>query len=353
MDATPQAGQAPRRPGVCGLKALSRLAQQTALYGSTARRSLVHGIRPDLLARIPRSPEPLTQLLTDLRALSLSLEGEQGHPALAEWCRNGARWLGAVPAAAALEEAATLFERTRLGETLERPALAWIPPRLPVLDIGDGDSPKRGLEVSGVPKSLLMSISPITRTQFRRVVDPALVHTGVVDERPVVDVTWLGAIRYCNLLSCAEGLPPAYDDEGRNVADFPREGYRLPTSLEWEHACCSGRPPSVLQKEHTTALGTFSWYRANSKGLPRVAARRSDEWGLHDMRGLVWEWTESPPPNCRHVGPGMSNRIAAQRIIRGGSYRDEASTVRSLTWIGRNTQFGHPTLGFRIVRSPG
>ena len=50
-------------------------------------------------------------------------------------------------------------------------------------------------------------------------------------KRPVIHVSWLDAIAYCNWLSEANGLTPAYatDVDGRVKLNVESKGYRLPT----------------------------------------------------------------------------------------------------------------------------
>ena len=51
---------------------------------------------------------------------------------------------------------------------------------------------------------------------------------------PVENVTWYDAAEYCNALSKAKGLTPAYTIEGNTVKwNRNANGYRLLTEAEW------------------------------------------------------------------------------------------------------------------------
>ena len=58
-------------------------------------------------------------------------------------------------------------------------------------------------------------------------------------DTPVVEITWLDAVRYCNWLSAQEGYAPVYQLNSRGLVDKVNNkslGYRLPTEVEWEAA---------------------------------------------------------------------------------------------------------------------
>jgi len=108
------------------------------------------------------------------------------------------------------------------------------------------------------------------------------------EQRPVENVSWFDAVAFCNALSKAEGLPPAYEISGTNVtwAGPQTQGWRLPTEAEWEYACRAGTTGSRYGN-----LDDIAWYDKNSGSQTRpVGEKTPNAWGLYDMPGNVWEW---------------------------------------------------------------
>lgn len=173
---------------------------------------------------------------------------------------------------------------------------------------------------------------------------------------PCVEVTWYGAAAYCNYRSEMEGRTACY-----NLSDwscnFEADGYRLPTSEEWEYAARGGfsgrRFPWGGTITHSNAnYNSSSFYdydTSATRGLhpdyPRtspVAAFAPNGYGLYNMAGNVWEW-------CWDAnGP--------YQFIRGGCWIDDADCARCGS-VGRgNPASGSSRIGFRTVcrsREPG
>jgi formylglycine-generating enzyme required for sulfatase activity len=158
------------------------------------------------------------------------------------------------------------------------------------------------------------------------------------DRLPVVGVSWLDAVRFCNALSQNEGLACAYQLDGEDVGRDATGGYRLPTEAEWEHACRAG-----TTGPRYGALDDIAWHRGNSHERPHpVGGKQANAWGLHDMLGNVWEW-------CWDIYD--AEVYGTYRVLRGGGWFDEPWSCRAS--VRRRS---HPTLriddlGFRIARS--
>src|SRR5215472_10778404 len=80
----------------------------------------------------------------------------------------------------------------------------------------------------------LIGATEVTQKEYEEVtgVNPSF-YKGA--DRPVENVSWWDAIRYCNLRSLREKLTPCYDlASGRRSPSCA--GYRLPTEAEWTRA---------------------------------------------------------------------------------------------------------------------
>lgn len=183
---------------------------------------------------------------------------------------------------------------------------------------------------------------PVTRELYHTVRGEMLA-TSAGPRTPVTEVSWLEAVRFCNLLSQAAGLQPCYamgdDPDGQDVVcDWAANGYRLPSEAEWEYACRAG-DSGVRYGE----LDDIGWYRENSgERTHDVATKAPNAWGLYDMIGNVWEW-------CWDVyDPKV---YGPYRVFRGGGWFDPPRACRASC-----RRKSHPTLsiddvGFRLAQS--
>ncbi len=179
-----------------------------------------------------------------------------------------------------------------------------------------------------------------TRNRDWQRVMHAKVSPGKPDQ-PVTSVSWEQARNF------AKRLTAAHADKFR---------FRLPTEAEWEYACRGGAAEESAPSGRE-AVG-YAWYNRNEDGdaSPRpVGKLAANGFGLHDMLGNVWEWTDDSYATDAYARHALFNPRAAgpagERVIRGGSHRSEVMHMR----CGNRSRYAPgdalPTIGFRLVRS--
>ncbi|WP_433635137.1 formylglycine-generating enzyme family protein [Nocardia sp. CA-120079] len=178
----------------------------------------------------------------------------------------------------------------------------------------------------------------ITQSQYEQV-------TGEVpsaargDRLPVEGVSWFDAVRFCNGLSSAAGLPPAYRVHDDAVEwDAGSDGYRLPTEAEWEYACRAGTSGPRYGE-----LDEIAWYRGNSaEHVHEVGGKLPNAWGLYDMLGNVWDW-------CWDIYD--AEVYDSYRVLRGGGWSDEKWSCRASVRRRSHPTYRIDDVGFRVARS--
>ena len=169
-------------------------------------------------------------------------------------------------------------------------------------------------------------------------------------DRPVENVSWFDAVKFCNRLSDKVGLEKVYKVDGEYVTpDWDANGFRLPTEAEWEYACRAGTTGERYGK-----IDQIAWYKKNSKGSTQgVGKKKSNPLGLYDMLGNVWEWCwdwyEDYPKDKQEDWRGLEG--GSVRVYRGGGW-GEASGCCKASFRGNGPpSFHNKFIGFRLARS--
>lgn len=150
----------------------------------------------------------------------------------------------------------------------------------------------------------------------------------------------------------AQGRLPA-----RNVSWFAARafcksiGKRLPTIAEWERAAMA--PDRARPNEGETALVTrvLEWYGKPNNILP-VGSIYENTFGIHDLHGSVWEWTEDF--NSVTIDPDGRAKGKSDRFCGGGGFnasnpRDYAAFMRQAFRGGLTASSTTNNLGFRCA----
>jgi formylglycine-generating enzyme required for sulfatase activity len=178
-------------------------------------------------------------------------------------------------------------------------------------------------------------------------------------KNPMNFVHWHGAVEYCNKRSRMEGLTPCYSGSRDQVAcNFSADGYRLPTESEWEYAARGGLKSRDYQYSGSDDADEAGWYGENSGNRPHpVGQKKTNELGIYDMSGNVWEWcwdwydfdyhTHHGNPAINPAGPSTG----IGRVFRGGSWKHLKAYLRTTFRNQFETFREYSSIGFRVVRT--
>jgi formylglycine-generating enzyme required for sulfatase activity len=214
-------------------------------------------------------------------------------------------------------------------------------------DAGPDEQPVTPVTLS----EFYLSRHPVTNAEYERF-DPS--HRpkrikGAGDDHPVVYVTSLDAIRYCQWLTTRDG---------RN--------YRLPTEAEWEFAArgidCRKYPWGNHDRRggfanFADARTAFPWRDSQiDDGYAETSPvgafpQGASFFGLEDMAGNVWEWcldfyqplAGAPKRNPRGVTTGD------KRVYRGGSWKSRFTNLRATARGSNAANFSCNDVGFRVA----
>jgi uncharacterized repeat protein (TIGR02543 family) len=239
------------------------------------------------------------------------------------------------------------------------------------------DTPVHTVTLSG----FYMGKYPVTQAQYQAVMgsNPSSFNSNPASgetqgNRPVESVSWYDAIVFCNKLSMAEGLNPAYSISGSaNPSDWGAvpnwgydtawdaavivsgaNGYRLRTEAQWEYAAKGGNgSPGNYTYAGSDNADAVAWYSSNSGSMTHeVGKKAANGLGLYDMSGNVWEWCwdwwGSYSSGAQTDPTGAVS--GADRVVRGGGWHSSAENVRSAVRAVSYPLNRFISDGFRLVR---
>jgi formylglycine-generating enzyme required for sulfatase activity len=229
----------------------------------------------------------------------------------------------------------------------------------------DNEKPKHQVKL----QEFCLGKYPVTQEQYQAIMGNNPSKFKDNPKNPVENVSWDNAQEFCQKLNEKIG-----------------KDFRLPTEAEWEYACRAGTQTRYYFGNDQTVLKEYAWYGDNSgdsfldtlqmwfdelnwenydkklmdnncKTHP-VGDKKSNNWGLYDMSGNVWEWCEDPwhnsyadkPENIKNNGNTIwpSNNISL-RVLRGGSWNTFPRYCRSASRT--HDKNCNKSYGFRLAVS--
>jgi formylglycine-generating enzyme required for sulfatase activity len=231
---------------------------------------------------------------------------------------------------------------------------------------GEGDEDEHPQHLVKIERAFAVSRFVITFDDWDAAVELGGVDRRLDDmgwgrgKRPAL-VSWHDATEYIDWLSAVVG-----------------KRYRFLSEAEWEYCCRAGTTtPFYTGNTISRKQAQFSLTADQDAGQTvKVGTFPCNAWGIYDMHGNVWEWCEDIPHlhyqgaptdgsawlddqqgTVPDVGDALRKRArgypadATYRIIRGGSWINQASLLRSAL---RNWErpTGRPlNIGFRVART--
>ena len=182
------------------------------------------------------------------------------------------------------------------------------------------------------------------------------------DNRPAINLSWYDAKGYVAWLNAMIA------GDGEN---FP---YRLPTEAEWEYAARGGTDTTfswepnadICDYANVANIDTKQRYALerdvvdcpdNVRETAPVASFNANPFGLYDMHGNVFEWTEdcwhgsytdvSPVDGSAWMSGGGGD--CSKAALRGGSWVSSAENLRSANRLEELRINQSANIGFRVV----
>jgi formylglycine-generating enzyme required for sulfatase activity len=225
---------------------------------------------------------------------------------------------------AAPPEIATGARKVNPGDGL---TYVWIPPGTFMMGCSPGDNEcdsdeKPEHEVT-ITKGFWLGQTEVTQEAYQRAQGTNPSHFQGL-KRPVDSLNWYRAEAFCQAV-----------------------GMRLPSEAEWEYAARAGST-GIRYGD----LDEVAWYSGNSGGQTHeVGQKQPNAWGLYDMLGNVWEWTEDRYSAYKGGsqsdphGPGTSTL----RTQWGGSIYSDPRHVRASFRAKYEPRFQASVFGLRCA----
>ncbi len=147
------------------------------------------------------------------------------------------------------------------------------------------------------------------------------------DHHPVTEVTWFGANAYAKYYGMR--LPTKEEWEKAARAN---SGYEFSWGNDFDSTKVNFKNSGDIYDNNTTPIGYYNGENHTSESY--------SPYGIYDMTGNVWEWTES----WKDQSPG--------KVLKGGSWRSKSKTDL-YTWFespyGYSPNNSSHDIGFRCV----
>ena len=209
-----------------------------------------------------------------------------------------------------------------------------------------GDSNERPMRRVRIDYRFAVGVYEVTFDEWYACVDAGGCGNYIPDDmrwgrenRPVVNVSWDNAQSYVSWLS---------DRTGKT--------YRLLSESEWEYVARAGTETAYswgdsigVNRANCNGCGS-QW---DAKMTAPVGSFSANAWGVHDMHGNVREWVQDCIKYYKGApadGSAWESEGCSDRVLRGGSWYNDPSEIRSAQRKDFSHNFRFKGIGFRVAR---
>jgi hypothetical protein len=164
------------------------------------------------------------------------------------------------------------------------------------------------------------------------------------DTRPVINVSWEETQAYLDWLR-----------------ELTQKSFRLPTEAEWEYAARAGTDTLYWWgddlspgRANCVACGRPDQELGEAGKTMPVGAFPANRFGLYDTVGNVWEWVEDcwngSYAGAPNDGSAWTEGRCSKRVLRGGSFKSPALSLRSAERRSAHTTSRLDDVGFRLAQ---
>ena len=153
-------------------------------------------------------------------------------------------------------------------------------------------------------------------------------------QQPGVWVSWFAANAYCESIDA-----------------------RLPTWSEWEYAAAADEKRKDARTDPAWRERILAWYsRPSNETLPRAGLQAPNAWGVQDLHGLVWEWTDDYSSllvsgDNRNQGDADKAKFCGAGALSMNDRENYAVLMRVAMLSSLEANNATANLGFRCARS--
>ncbi|HZH85925.1 MAG TPA: formylglycine-generating enzyme family protein [Brumimicrobium sp.] len=168
---------------------------------------------------------------------------------------------------------------------------------------------------------------------MRHFKDDFTLNEGENPNAPMTNVSWFAAKKYCEC-----------------------EGKRLPTLDEWEYVGMADEKRIDARSKDDYNKFILSWYEKPNTYSQEIGSTFKNYWGVYDMHGLVWEWTQDfnsvlISGESRKDVDGSSNLFCGGAALGSSDLMNYAAFMRYAFRGSVKANYSIRTLGFRCATS--